>query len=373
MTPWPTVRGTSRWLGVLVACLGLVACAAQPPGTENIPPLRNQPAFDAPRVDLLGMSSEMQAFVDSHVLSPSHKKNRAWSLLLAALDPYILPFKYDPSVTRSASRAFETRRGNCLTFSNMFIAMARGAGLEAWYEEVQTPPQWNAVSDTMLVSMHVNAVMRDRNREYTIDVSRRRQSDTDRHRRISDGEAAAQFYNNLGAEALVEGRLAEAYAWFRRALETDAGLPFVWSNLGVVFKRNGQTEDARRAYETALRIDPRHSVSLNNLYVIYTEAGELEAAQALHEQVERIRRDNPYYLDFLAQTATGEQRYNDAIDLAKRAIRLAPREYRFHYTLARAQQKAGLASVALTSLEHAQRLAPESAGTLTLDPAPDGS
>ncbi|MGD2128777.1 MAG: tetratricopeptide repeat protein [Lysobacterales bacterium] len=372
MTPWRTARAPGRWLGALVASLGLAACAAQPPGTGSIPPLRNQPVFDAPQIDLLGMSSEMQAFVDAYVLSPGHKANRAWSLLYAALDPYLLAFHYDPSVTRTARRAFETRRGNCLTFSNMFIAMARSAGLEAWYEEVQTPPQWNAVSDTMLVSMHVNAVVRDHNREYIIDVSRRRQSDTDRRRRISDGEAAAQFYNNLGAEALVDGRLAEADAWFRRALETDAGLPYVWSNLGVVFKRNGQTKDAQQAYETALRIDPRHSVSLNNLYVIYTEAGELEAAQALRERVEKIRRNNPFYLDFLAQTATGEQRYDDAIDLAKRAIRLAPREYRFHYTLARAQQQAGLASVALASLERAQRLAPESAGTLTLDSPSDG-
>ena len=63
-------------------------------------------------------------------------------------------------ITLTASEAFHTRRGNCLTFSNMFVAMARYAGLNAWYREVEIDPEWNSREDTLLVSLHVNAAAR---------------------------------------------------------------------------------------------------------------------------------------------------------------------------------------------------------------------
>jgi hypothetical protein len=86
----------------------------------------------------------------------------------------LLDFDYDPQVTLQADEAFAARTGNCLTFSSLFIAMAREAGLEAWYQEIAIPPKWRAVNDTLLVSMHVNAVVEDNGKRYTVDVSRRK-------------------------------------------------------------------------------------------------------------------------------------------------------------------------------------------------------
>ena len=142
------------------------ACATQqeidlPP----IPPLLNQPTYDIESVDLLGMSNEMQQFVETHMGHRLGSESRAWSLAYAMLDPWVLDFTYDPSVTLTAREAFRTRRGNCLTFSNMFIAMAREAGLPAWYREVEIEPEWSSIDDTLLVSLHVNAATRDRGNE----------------------------------------------------------------------------------------------------------------------------------------------------------------------------------------------------------------
>jgi Flp pilus assembly protein TadD len=90
---------------------------------------------------------------------------------------------------------------------------------------------------------------------------------------------------------------------------------------------------------------------------LYTEEGNIEAAAAIQRKVEWNRRNNPYYLHHLAEVATEEQRWADAIDLLNRAIRLEAREYRFHYALARAQHYAGNAEVARSSLERARELA----------------
>ena len=55
-----------------------------------------------------------------------------------------------------------------------------------------------------------------------------------------------------------------------------------------------------------------------------------------------------------------EKRYLEAISLALRAIRIDENEFRFHYTLAQSQYRAGNTEKALVSLEHAKMLAPNS-------------
>lgn len=362
-----TGQATLHFATLLAAALLLAACAANAPvPTPPLPPLAGLPRYDIESIDPLELSTEMKQFVAQHAGRPSPDEDRAWRLTWALLDPYVLDFEYDPQVTLTAAEAFRTRRGNCLTFSNMFVAMAREAGLRAWYREVEIEPEWSTLDDTLLVSLHVNAATIERGKEYVIDVSRRRGRDGERYRKISDREAEAQFYNNLGANALVAEDLAMAYAYFRKAERVQPGLDYVWSNLGVVFRRNGQTADAILAYETALALNERNTVPLNNLYAIYDEDGETGKAAAMQERVERNRRRNPYYLHYLAQSAFAENAFDEALDYANRAVRIEDREYRFYYTLAQLQYRTGHESRALSNLKKAIRLAPEWVDTNSL-------
>ena len=365
-----TTQKCHRLLPLLAApalALLLSACATRETVTTPlIPDLENQPRYDIESVDTLELSTEMMQFVDTQLKNRRFEEDRAWSLAYAMLDPWILDFTYDPHVTLTAREAFRARRGNCLTFSNMFVAMARYAGLPAWYREVEIPPEWNSLDDTLLVSLHMNAGARDRGKEYVIDVSRRRARDGEMSRKVSDREAEAQFYNNLGAAALVANDLAMAHAYFRKADTVMPGLAYIWSNAGVVLNRNGQVDDAIMAYQTALSLDDRHAVSLNNLYTIYEERGEMEQALEMQRQVLRNRSRNPYYLHYLAEVAFAESLWDDAIDYTSRAIRIQNREYRFHYTLAKLQFRTGKTKTAERSLNRAVRLAPEWVDTAEL-------
>ena len=78
----------------------------------------------------------------------------------------------------------------------------------------------------------------------------------------------------------------------------------------------------------------------------------------MQSKVERHRRKNPYYLHRLSSEAIDEQRYEDAIVLINRAIRLKKDEYRFHFTLARSLLLNGEKDAALQSLAQAKQLAP---------------
>jgi tetratricopeptide (TPR) repeat protein len=362
---------------LMAASIALVAlsggCSTTTVRAPEIPLLENQEVYEIPDLDPLKLSPDMKEFVDRHTnhkygFSERRMDGRAWSLTYAVLDPSLLNFTYDPMVTLTADQAFEQRRGNCLTFSSLFIAMARDAGLQAWYQEVKVPTEWSAVRDTVLVSKHVNAVVQSGSKTYTVDVSRRKPERLEVARKLRDSEAKAQYYNNLGADALIVNDLPRAYAYFRKALETQPGQAFLWSNLGVVFKRNEQPEAALLAYQTALRYDPNEMVALNNTYAMYEEAGNTEAAADIRHRVERNRRKNPYYLLYLAETAKEERRWSDAIDLLNRAIKMDDEEYRFYYSLAQSQYHAGQMSIAQANLDKAIELAPPNLedGPLTL-------
>jgi tetratricopeptide (TPR) repeat protein len=339
----------------LLAVLG--ACSVTALRTAEVPVLAGRTVPHIPDADLLAVSPEMRQFTDLHARGERNQAARAWMLAYAALDPYLLDFEYDPMVTLPADEAFQARRGNCLTFSGLFVAMARAAGLNAWYQEVRVAPKWSAVNETLLVSKHVNAVVEEHGQRFVIDVSRRKPAPGEQTRRLSDREAAAQYYNNLGVDALVEDDLPLAYAYFVKALETQPGLAYLWSNLGVVFRRNAQSADAVFAYRMALEAERDHAVALNNLYSLYGEEGNLEAAARLERRVEANRRQNPYYLHHLAELANEEQRWPEAIRLLDRAIDLEPNEYRFYYTLAQAQYHTGLVDTAHANLDRARELA----------------
>jgi len=355
-------------VGVLILTALLGACTTTPAHRQDIPALENYPETDIPGIDPLRVSPEMQDFVATYAIGARGRKGKAWSLAYAALDPYLFNFDYDSQVTLTADEAFVARTGNCLTFSSLFIAMARDAELKAWYQEIVIPPEWSTINDTLLVSKHVNAIVQDNGIQFTVDVSRRNRQQNDVARRLSDLEAKAQYYNNLGADALVVNDLARAFAYFKKALGTHPGMAYVWSNLGVVYRRNEQTSDAIKAYRFALQLDPDQTVAMNNLFLIYEEEGDLESAAALQKRVDKIRRKNPYYLLHLAEVANEERRYLDAISLLNRAIRLDENEYRFYYTLAQSQYYAGETEIARASLDRARQLAPTNLqdGPLTL-------
>ncbi len=358
----------------LLSFLLLAGCASQSAHLQSPAALQGhlipavvEPNFTTP-------SPAMLDFLDQHVGTSGSKERLAWNLVWAVTNPFVRRFDYQPDLTLPPLETFDQQRGNCLAFSSMLMMMARHLGLKAHYQEVEIPQQWNNDNDTLLVSMHVNVVIDGEfGSSWVVDVSGRANSKSRRQREISDQVVLAQYYNNLGANALTIGDLAKAFAYFNKAIETEPELHYLWSNLGVVYNRNEQPETAIQAYLTALSIDPGSSMAANNLYLIYEKTGNLVAAAELEKRVEKNRRKNPYYLSHLSSVAYEEGRLNESRQLAERAVALHGTEYRFHYQLARTLVREGKRHEAEASLQRALELAPDdlSITMAQLDQLPD--
>ncbi|MGA9575258.1 MAG: tetratricopeptide repeat protein [Lysobacterales bacterium] len=349
-----------QWL--LLACtLTLSACAPLQLGKTKPPPLRNvEPAVQVDDVDVLALSPAMEDFLQRYVLEYSNRQTRLELLTLAVSRAGALSFRYDETHTFTASEAFDERSGNCIGFANMMIALARRAGLKAYYQEVFRRPEWSDYEDdTVLLVKHVNVVIETPHMTWVVDVSGIKIHPTARRRIIDDSYAKALYLNNIAVEYLLANDLPTAYAYMRRAIDADPRATDPWVNLGVIYGRNDQLDDAAFAFGQALNIDSSEHSAMSNLYEVYIEQGKTELAEELASRVERYRRNNPYYLLKLSDVALENKDYRESIDLLQSAIAKKEDDHKLHFALAKTQYLSGELAAAQDSLLRARALAPK--------------
>jgi Flp pilus assembly protein TadD len=319
------------------------------PGAVGLAPL--------PAIDPFAPDDDMRGFVARHVDPRASRSTRLRQLVDALTGPEAPRIEYGAR-TFSAGEAYRRREANCLSFTGMFVALAREAGLEARFQEVDVPPDWNRNGASFVLNRHVNALVSDgtgRGRVVDFDMADFRAS-YDR-RPVSDARAMAHYHGNLGVERLQAGESLEALRHFRRAIELDSQFAPAWVNLGTLYQRAGEPRWAASAWHHALEVSPAETVALSNLERLYRAEGRIELAQQLHRRAERHRMGNPYYRLFLAQAALGEGDYTRAIGHLRFAVREKPEEDRFAALLGLSYLRAGDPRQAERWLEQAARLA----------------
>ncbi|HEY2498566.1 MAG TPA: tetratricopeptide repeat protein [Candidatus Angelobacter sp.] len=111
----------------------------------------------------------------------------------------------------------------------------------------------------------------------------------------------------LAALEIDAGDLKAAEANLKTALEKTPDNPRVLYNLGLVYRKQGRLQDATQAYQNALKIDSSY----------------FQAAVAL------------------ANVLTLQQRYDEAVEVNKRAVEMRPGDWRSWGSLATAQEFSG--------------------------------
>jgi tetratricopeptide (TPR) repeat protein len=333
------MRGLLLAVGVLVL---LEACAASSPrrsaisDEELLSGRALDPSFTVsmPVVsmdDTFALDGEMQEFVRQVRDLGGDSAARVNHLLQAMKQRGLFSLEYNEASTRTVSSTFHERRGNCLSFTMLFIALARESGLPARYQLVDVPPQWNLDSDLVVIANHVNAVINSKtDKDLVVDFNKTNFNGNFVTHRIDDAYAAALFYTNLGAEAMLRRDYPQSFTLLREAVHARADVAPPWVNLGVLYGRQGLYEYAEASYLRALQIAPQERSALANLVGIYEELGDNERAAEYRERVRHYQDINPYYHYARAQKAYHDKQYEDTLAELRRAIHLRDDESVFY-------------------------------------------
>ena len=292
--------------------------------------------------EVLSLSPEMRAFLDANVTRNGSGNLKLRQLVGAIFEPKTFGLHYDEH-TRTAAETFRTRRGNCLSFSTMFVVMAREVGLRVEFQDVDIPPDWSLDNDTLVLNRHVNVRVHIESAPTLIvdfNVADFRTSYA--MRPISDEEALTQYYNNVGFEHMQAGDPASALVYFRKAiLDSNKRFSPAWTNLGTLYLRSGFSAWAEAAYLEALKADRSNLVAMSNLAHLYERTGDFERVARYRKRVDRYRWRNPYYRYQLASQAFTDGQVETAIGHLTFAIRHKRNEERFYELLGRCYQQKG--------------------------------
>ena len=397
--PCSGCRGFLVWMLLLylpAACIPLLylsGCATSPISDpyhisiDQFPEFMNQdgsrinPASidsSIPDVDVLSLNEEIKAILDGSVAGIKNSGQR----LKALVDIISKKVKYntqdDRFGTKTAIETYESGTGNCLSFVNLFISMARYVKLDSGYQDIRTPPNWIKNGEALFVTRHIGAYVNYEipvQGSYVLDLSGNKSIVVMDIKKsvfiapsldaegpevgsystgpIPDRMAFAQYYNNIASQYLAAGDVAGAYRYFIKAIKTDPNLSFIWSNLGVAYLRNNQDDAAEKAYLHAFLINKgKDEISemtiMSNMARLYSKTGEKERAVFYEKEVASFRDKNPYYNFFKGKAAFSDGFYEESVRQFKEAIRKKDDEHLFHYAL-------GLSYIKLEDYSDAER------------------
>jgi len=305
------------------------------------------------------VSPEMERWVEE-TLRRSHGSGRLEKLeaMQAALFEKDFNFEYDSDLTLIASEAFDERRGNCMSFTALFVSLARTAGIHAFLMSVQRDPEVDREDGLVVLNRHAVAAFKSAVGEVRIfDFYVRGSEPYAGERVIDDVTATAMYHTNLGGSAIRLGDLTEAIRHLDFATTLAPDWAPGWINMGVARHRNGEPDGALDAYRKALGADPHDSSALTNMAVIYEERGLYdEADNALRAAAKQTT--NPFTLIAIADAEMVRGRY----DAARRYLRKAKKRYRSEPEVYRALARLAVRQGEMAKARKHQRRADELGG-----------
>ena len=327
-------------LVALVLLFFIAGCALQPPASfepeYDVAIIDGKAVFGhtvkpAPAEDILATSAAMVEFVDQPGLVGKSDYARFRALMRRMVEHEFFIDQYDAAATYGAEETFTRRKGNCVSYTTMFVALAREAQLAAQFQLIRAKPTWDVESGYLIRNNHINVFVDDvfipgyTEAGITVDFNLVRPEDDADAIEISDQYATSLYYGNLAVDHLHKKDYEQAFAYLKRGILTEPNNLDLWDNLGALYNILGVPELVEQAYLVALQINEHDQTAIAGLARSLEHQGRIDAGQVYAAKAERYQRKNPYYHYALAYQAYNNQLFDEALASVSQAISLKKR------------------------------------------------
>lgn len=295
--------------------------------------------------EIFALDDEMKAMVKEKLISERDNRKKATKLLKHFFNSEQMSLAYKAGANVIASQAYKNREANCLSLTIMAYAIAKASNLDVAFQSVEIPEYWVRNGRVNMLTGHINLKMLENKSPNKMIFIDRSVSEIDfdpfiikkrfPKKVISKNTVVAMFYNNKGANAMIDGDYRTAYAYLKAATETDSNFSAAWGNLGILYRFKGFEQQAIDTYQYAISMNRNNLTAMSNLSMLLHINGEYEQAKQLDTYIMRKRANNPYYYALLGDEKFYIGAYNQAIHHYRKAIKLNENIHEFYFGLAK--------------------------------------
>ena len=312
----------ARRVGRLVGSVALGAAALLPacaPPAARAPSITTATMISEGRAQGLDLEDPLEldaasvTEIEQAVGHSGTQENRLRFLHRYLNDAGYVNFEYLPRRSLTARQALRERRGDCIAYTHLFLALARHVGIDAYFVHVKQVKNFYERDGWSFVSSHVAVGAGHGPTAIVFDFSHELSDwwlsvyDT-----IDDSAALALFYNNVAVEQMIDGRRGEAERLFRFLLARAPTVPELYNNLGVLLNREGRHAEALDLLQAGLLRFPGYEPFFTNALTAARGAGRPDLVARFQKEGKSVEESDPFFL-----FAKGMSFYQDAsFDLA---------------------------------------------------------
>ena len=304
--------------------------------------------------DLFLLSGEQIAEFEAFYTHPKYAHLEEQQRFSEFLTTRLANFTYHGE-TYTATQAFETMSGNCLSLAILTTALAQHAGLDIRYQRVDAPPVYEKHGNILLLSTHVRTRVYGPEPEkpegvfyisrpfVTIDYF---PSDGDvRGKNLSFDGFLAMYHRNMAAQALIDQDYSLAYAYIKKGLNYDADHSETFNLLAVLFNQSKDeqnqfaseqaTNAAMALYKDLITQNNSSINALENYVALLKQSEQTALAETYTKKLKGVNDDNPYQWLRLASMHYEQGEFRLAQKYAERAASLGPYLHEPQFLLAK--------------------------------------
>ena len=166
---------------------------------------------------------------------------------------------------------------------------------------------------------------------------------------------------NLGNPLCKQGKLTEAVTAYRKSIELNPRFALAHMNLGAALGRQQKFDEAAAEFRKAIQLSPSDATPHMNLGVVLWKQGKLDEAIGEYRKAIELDPKDALPHSFLAWllATCSDLKVRDpqrAVESAKKAVELAPKDCNCWGTLGTAQYRAGNWKAAVQALDKSREL-----------------
>ncbi len=295
--------------------------------------------------EIFSLSHEMKVMAHK-ISSERDTRKKANKLLRYFFSPENINLAYKSGANVIAREAFKNKEANCLSLTIMAYSIAKEAKLNVDFQSVSIPEYWVRNGKSNMLTGHINlSVLPERSPHQMVFFDKAvleidfdpfvNKKSFPKHK-IQKHNVLAMFYNNKGANAMIEGDGLTAYAYFKKAISTDPIFSAAWGNLGILYRVYGFEQTAIEVYRYAIHLNPNNLTAMENLSILLHKYGQNDEAKKLERHILNKRVNNPYYYALLGDEEFHTGQYIKAINHFRKAITLNSNIHEFYFGIAKA-------------------------------------